>query len=177
MIKGRNVTLRRVEAADYPDIHRWQNDPEIFRWMDYEHPFSLEDIKASEERAAQEGIPLIIEVEGRAVGRIGLNNFRRRDGLASFYIFVGERTVWGHRIGLDAVFTILRYAFGELGLRRVELWSLAGNERALKLYKTAGFVEEARLPERSLKDGVYMDHIVMTIDKVAFERAHDASGI
>ena len=175
MIKGRNVVLRRVEPSDYPDIHRWQNDPEVFRWMDYEKPFSLEDIRESEERATREGIPFIIEADGRAVGRIGLNNFRSRDGMASLYIFVGERSVWGKGYGHDALLAICRYGFEERGLRKIELWTLAGNERAIRMYKRAGFVEEARLPERSLKDGVYVDHIVMTIDRASYERVRDES--
>lgn len=177
MLRGKNVTLRRVEPSDHPDIQRWQNDPEVFHWMDYERPFSLEDIRASEERATQEGIPLIIEVDGRGIGRIGLNNFRTRDAMASLYIFVGERSVWGHRYGLDALMALLRYAFDELHLRKVELWTLDGNERAIHMYKTAGFVEEARLPERSFKDGVYVDHIVMAIDREAFQRAQAETGL
>jgi RimJ/RimL family protein N-acetyltransferase len=177
MLKGKSVALRRVEPSDYPDIQRWQNDPEVFYWMDYERPFSLDDIRRSEERATEEGIPFLIEVEGRGIGRTGLNNFRHRDGLASFYLFVGERSVWGKRYGLDALLTVLRYAFEELGLRKVELWMLAGNERAHHLYKTAGFVEEARLPERSFKDGAYVDHVVMSVDRGGYDRASAAAGL
>jgi len=165
--------LRRVEPSDYPDILRWQNDPEVFRWMDYEAPFSLDDIRASEERARGEGLPFVIESEGRGIGRIGLNNFRRRDGLASLYIFIGERSAWGRGYGPDALRTILRYAFEQLHLRKVELWALADNERALKMYKSVGFVEEARLPERSFKEGRYVDHVIMTVDHESFERAID----
>ncbi len=175
MLKGKNITLRRVEPDDYADIQRWQNDPEIFYWMDYVRPFSLEDIRQSEEKATHEGIPLVIDVDGRGIGRTGLNNFRRRDRIASFYIFVGERSVWGHRYGLDALLTVLRYAFEELDLRKVELWTLAGNERAMNMYKTAGFVEEARLPQRSYKNGAFVDHVIMTVDKAAYERARAAT--
>ena len=91
MLEGKRVTLRRVEPGDYETIRRWQNEPTVFRWMDYVRPFSLADIKESEERATQEGHPFIIEVEGRAMGRIGLNNFRPRDRMASLYVFLGER--------------------------------------------------------------------------------------
>src|ERR1051325_7857248 len=106
MLQGKHVTLRRSEPADYPDIQRWQNDPEVFRWMDYEEPFSLDDIRRSEERARAEGHPFVIEAEGKGIGRIGLNNFRTRDGLASLYLFIGERTTWGKHYGLDALMTL-----------------------------------------------------------------------
>ena len=176
MLTGKKVVLRRVEPADYPAIQRWQNDPEVFRWMDYQRPFSLEDIRRTEERATEEGPPLIIEVEGRAVGRIGLNNFRARDHIASLYVFVGERSVWGHGYGYDAMMTLLTHAFDTLNLRLVELWMLADNERALRMYKHVGFTEDARVPARSWHDGAYMDHLILSIDRETFERSRASDG-
>lgn len=171
VIRGRKVVLRRVEERDHPDIQRWQNDPDVFRMMDYERPFSLEDIHESEAKAAQEGIPLIIEVDGNGVGRIGLNNFRHRDGLASLYLFVGERSAWGQGVGLDAVVALLRYGFDELALRRIELWTLGDNDVAIRLYKRAGFIIDATIPERSFKEGQYVDHVVMSVDRESAEAA------
>lgn len=176
MIAGKNVFLRRVEPSDYPDIQRWQNDPEVFYWMDYERPFSLEDIRRSEEQSTEEGHPFVIVAEGKGIGRIGLNQFRSRDGVASLYVFVGERSAWGKGYGLDAIMTLLRYGFDVVGLRLVQLWSLADNERAMRLYKTAGFDEDARLPRRSFHDGQHVDHIVMSIDRDGFARARQSHG-
>ena len=99
MIQGRRVTLRPVEERDYPLIHAWQNDPEVWWLMDYEAPFSLADIAESEKRAAEEGFPFIIEAEGHPIGRIGINNLRRRDRICSLYIFIGDRTAWGKGFG------------------------------------------------------------------------------
>ena len=42
------------------------------------------------------------------------------------------------------------------------------------MYKSAGFVEDARLPERSYKEGRFLDHIVMSIDRPSFERSRAA---
>lgn len=168
--------LRRVEPDDHPHILRWQNDPEVFHWMDYERPFTLEDIRRSEERAAEEGHPFIIELEGRPIGRIGLNNLRWRDRVASLYLFIGESSAWGHGYGLDAIFTLLGYAFDSLNLRMVELWTLADNERAVRLYKAAGFVEDARLRERSFQEGQHVDHLIMSVSREEFIRVRQAQG-
>jgi RimJ/RimL family protein N-acetyltransferase len=170
------VTLRRVEPADYPHILRWQNDPIVFRWMDYSRPFSLRDIEESEGRATQEGHPFIVEVDGTPVGRIGLNNFRPRDRMASLYVFIGDRDVWGKGYGHDALVTLLRYGFDALNLRQIELWTLADNDRAIRMYKRAGFVEEARLRDRSWIEGRYVDHLVMSINAEEFGRARADDG-
>jgi RimJ/RimL family protein N-acetyltransferase len=178
VITGRRVVLRRCEPADYSAIQRWQNDPVVFRWMDYERPFSLADIEASEQRATAEGHPFIVEVEGRPIGRIGLNNFRNRDRMASLYLFIGEReSAWGKGYGRDAMMTILSYAFDTLNLRQVELWTLADNDRAIRLYKACGFIEEARLRDRSWIEGHYIDHLVMSINAEEFARSRGDYGL
>lgn len=176
MLTGRDVTLRRTEPDDYPHILRWQNDPVVFRWMDYVRPFSLQDIKESEERATVEGHPFVIEVGGQPVGRIGLNNFRPRDRLASLYIFVGEHEQWGKGFGRDALTTLLRYGFDTLNLRMIELWTLADNERAIRMYKGCGLVEDARLRDRSWIEGNYVDHLVMSITAEEFARVRADDG-
>jgi RimJ/RimL family protein N-acetyltransferase len=177
MLKGKRVSLRRSDPRDYEAIQRWQNDPLVFRWMDYVRPFTLDDIKESEERAAQEGDPFIIDVEGRSMGRTGLNNFRPRDRLASLYIFVGERESWGKGYGRDAMMTLLAYAFDTKNLRMVELWTLTDNERAIRMYKGCGFVEDGRLRDRSWIEGHYVDHLVMSITAEDFARTRVDYGL
>ncbi|HEX9775583.1 MAG TPA: GNAT family protein [Actinomycetota bacterium] len=171
MINGRFVTLRRVEPRDFDLVQRWQNDPEVHRWMDYDREFSLHDIDESEQRATTEGHPFIIEVNGKPLGRTGLNNIRQRDHIASFYIFIGEKDEWGRGYGLDAVLTVVGWGFETLNLRMIELWSLADNGRAIKTYQAAGFVEDARLPERSLHEGKYVDHMVMSVTPERWRQA------
>ena len=121
MIRGERVTLRPVEEPDYPLIQAWQNDPEVWWLMDYERPFSLVDIAESEKRAAEEGFPFIIEVDGRPIGRIGINNLRRRDRICALYIFIGDREVWGKGLGTDAIDTLLAHVFRRFDLHQVEL--------------------------------------------------------
>jgi RimJ/RimL family protein N-acetyltransferase len=174
MIRGELVTLRPVEERDHPLIQIWQNDPEVWWLMDYEGPFSLSDIADSERRAREEGFPFLIEVDGRPIGRIGLNGLRRRDRVCSLYVFIGDRSVWGMGYGTDAVDTMLGHAFERFDLHQVELWSLADNERALRAYRQSGFRVEARLADRSWKDGRWVDHVVMTVTREAFEQARAA---
>jgi RimJ/RimL family protein N-acetyltransferase len=174
MIRGERVTLRPVEERDHPLIHAWQNDPEVWWLMDYEAPFSLADIAASEQRAAEEGYPFMIEVDGRPIGRIGINGLRRRDRICALYVFIGDRSAWGQGLGTDAVNALLAHAFSRFDLSRVELWSLADNERAIRAYRHSGFREEARLADRSWKDGRWVDRVVMTVTRGDFEATRDA---
>ena len=180
MIDGKKVGLRPVDEGDYPLIHGWMNQPEVWRYMDYEQPFSLADVKEDIERSRKEGQPFTIVVKDRPIGRIGLNQFRRRDRICSLYMFIGEPAYSGQGYARDSVMALLGYAFDRLDLNQVELWTLADNNRALSMYAKCGFVEEARLRERSFKQGRWVDHVVMSVSREAFLRERetwDPSGI
>jgi RimJ/RimL family protein N-acetyltransferase len=167
-IRGRRVVLRAVDDADVPLIHRWMNHPVVWREMDHERPFSLADVREDVERSRTDGVPFAITVDGRPIGRIGLNAFRRRDRVASMYLYVGEPDAWHQGFARDAVLALLSYAFDRYDLHLVELWALADNERAIATYTACGFELEARLRDRSFRDGAFVDRAVMSVTRDAF---------
>ena len=171
MITGRTVGLRPVEEADAPLIHRWMNHPEVWHYMDYERPVSLADVREDIARSRSEGHPFTIVVGDRPIGRIGLNQFRRRDRICAFYLFIGEPAFWGQGYAQDAAMALLRYAFDRWDLNLVELWALGDNDRAIAMYRRCGFVEEARLRQRSWKDGRWVDRVPMSVSRQEFDQA------
>jgi RimJ/RimL family protein N-acetyltransferase len=174
MIQGRKVELRPTEESDLPLIHAWMNHPEVWRYMDYEQPFSLADVTEDIERSRTEGYPFTILVRNRPIGRIGLNQFRRRDRICAMYMFIGEPAFWGSGYAHDAVMALLSYAFERFDLHQVELWTLQDNNRAIGMYERCGFVQEARLRERSWKEGRWVDHVAMSVNREEFAKARDA---
>jgi RimJ/RimL family protein N-acetyltransferase len=174
-LPGERVTLRPVRPEDHPDILRWQNDPEVAWWMDYERTFTLADIDESEANALAEGHPFLIEtVDGRGIGRIGLNGFSDRDRTCSLYVFIGERDVWSMGYGSDSMRLLLAWGFPEFELYLVQLWSLSTNARAIRAYEKVGFRVDGVLRERSLKsDGKRYDRTYMSITRDEF--ANDAA--
>jgi RimJ/RimL family protein N-acetyltransferase len=171
VIEGRRVVLRPVEEVDYPLIHRWMNHPEVWRYMDYELPFSMADVKTDIEQSRKDGHPYTIVVNGQPIGRIGVNQFRPRDRICAFYMYVGEPEFWGQGYARDAAMSLLAHAFDRWDLHQVELWTLADNNRAIQSYEKCGFVQEARLRERSWKGGHWVDRVVMSVNRAEFEAA------
>jgi RimJ/RimL family protein N-acetyltransferase len=147
------------------------NHPEVWRYMDYERPVSLADAAEDLERSRREGQPFTIWVGDRPIGRIGLNGFRRRDRICSLYLYLGEPEFWGQGLARDAVMALLQFAFDRLDLHHVELWTLADNDRAIRMYERCGFEREAVLPERSYKEGQFVDRVVMRVTRERFIRA------
>jgi RimJ/RimL family protein N-acetyltransferase len=173
MIRGKQVELRPVEDDDAALILRWQNHPDVWWSMDYERPFSLRDVREDIERSRREGHPFVVTVEGRPVGRIGLNRFRPRDRRCSLYVYIGEPEVWGRAFDRDAVMTMLGYAFDRLDLHLVHLRTLAANEALIEMYERCGFARESQLRDRSWRDGRWLDHVEMSVTGEEFAKVRE----
>ncbi|HVL80861.1 MAG TPA: GNAT family protein [Actinomycetota bacterium] len=175
--RGLKVALRPVERSDHEHLRRWQNDPEVAHWMDYRVPFSLEDIDEDQRRAREEGRPFIIELDGRPIGKCGLNQFRWEPRVCALYIYIGEKDLWGQGLGRDAVMALLTYAFDLVGLERVELSMLADNDRARAVYESCGFEFEGRLAGRAYRDGSWHDTAIMSVSRKGFTGVRATYGI
>ena len=171
VLRGREVVLRPVQEEDHALILAWQNDPEVWWWMDYDRAFTLEDIHESEARAQAEGYPFLIEAPAaRSIGRIGLNQFSERDETCSLYVFLGEHDAWGKGWGGDAIVTLLGWGFETFGLYLVQLWGLSRNVLAMRAYEKLGFVVDGTLRERSFKaDGKRYDRTILSITRAEFD--------
>jgi RimJ/RimL family protein N-acetyltransferase len=63
---------------------------------------------------------------------------------------------------------MLRYAFFELGLNRVELETFDFNERVMRCYKAVGFKEVGVRRKALFRDGVFHDLVLMDLLAVEF---------
>lgn len=69
----------------------------------------------------------------------------------------------GRGLGPDAIRVLLRYAFRDRGLHRVQLEVLADNAPAIAAYRRVGFVEDGRRREAAWVDGRFVDEVVMSV--------------
>jgi RimJ/RimL family protein N-acetyltransferase len=169
MIEGELVRLRAREMADAERAWRWVNDPEVTRTLLVRYPWSraAEDAfyRASAERPLVYGdVGFSIDTrDGVHIGGCGLHRMTPEDRSAELGIFIGEAAYRGKGYGTDAVRTLVRFAFGEMNLHRVELHVFDFNARAMASYRKAGFAEEGRMREDHYQDGRYCDVVVMAI--------------
>lgn len=101
--------------------------------------------------------------EGRYVGTIRLHGISWSDRKARLAVGIFDRRFWSRGYGTEAIRLLLRYAFDDLKLHRVELRVLAINARAIRCYEKCGFVREGLERESALIDGVWHDDVVMSI--------------
>lgn len=175
MIYGERVRLRAIEREDVPRFLRWFNDPEVRQYLTMYRPLSrAEEERWVESRASRrEDIVLAIEVRAGDqwvhIGNVGLHRIDWKNRTATLGIVIGEREFWGKGYGTEAVRTMLRYAFGELGLNRVELETYSFNPRAIRCYEKAGFRREGIRRQALYRNGKFHDVILMGILRDEFK--------
>jgi diamine N-acetyltransferase len=166
VLEGETVRLRPVHESEVAQLTEWFNDAEVRFWL---HHSEREDATPEDRRpvyipqASDSLLSLAIEGDGRLVGVIHLVDIDRTHGRAELAIVIGQKSAWSRGYGTDAMRTLLRHAFGEMGLRRVHLVTDADNARGIRAYEKAGFVHEGTLRKHRLRLGEPIDMIVMSV--------------
>jgi len=99
-----------------------------------------------------------IDVDGRAVGTIGLHHLESRHKAELGY-WLG-RDYWGQGIVTEAVELVTHYAFSTLHLRRVYAYVFPFNGGSQRVLEKAGYVREGLLRKNVNKKGKILDEIV-----------------
>lgn len=169
-IEGKNLTwiLRSASNDDVAELSklRVQIDGETDN-LDRESGEGLltrEDFEGLiyEDLKAKKNIFLIAEVEREIVGfsRLEGNALSRFRHKAEFGICI-LKEYWGFGIGKILLENILEYA-KSAEIKKVSLYVVETNTKAIGLYKKYGFVEEGILKkDRIHKDGHYYNTVIM----------------
>ncbi|HEX8349535.1 MAG TPA: GNAT family protein [Hymenobacter sp.] len=103
------------------------------------------------------------------IGYAGLSGISATNHSGEYFIFIGEKALWGQRVGTAVTKQILRLGFTSHQLNRIMLTVSELNTGGLKAYNKAGFIVEGRLRQAACRQGVYHDKIVMSVLKAQWQ--------
>ena len=151
------LTLREVDPADARDVLIFRGDPEVQRFnsrpmTDISEALALIDT-LRKWYLAQKGIHWGVTQhhDQRVIGLFslhGLNRFHRRGSIG----YDLAREFWGQGIASEAAQAVVRFAFEQLGLNRLEAVTISDNYRSVHLLERLGFTLEGTRREHSLED-------------------------
>jgi RimJ/RimL family protein N-acetyltransferase len=169
MWRGEKVELTAVQREDLSKYVEWLNDWEISQFLipGIPAPMNLEDETSwFENRHKREGnyvFAIRTLAEHRLIGNCGLNGVDFKNRSATFGIFIGDKNFHSQGFGTDATRTLLRFAFEQLGLNRVDLWVYEFNPRAMRAYEKAGFKRVGAKRQGLYRNGKFYDEYLMDI--------------
>ena len=167
-LTGDNVVLRRHVPANLQAFQRWYGDPDVVRLTRYQdgpmRPDEIERFFAAR-AIGPESLAMAVHVrdDDRLIGTCALSQLDADNGSALFHITIGEKDVWGRGYGTEATRLMVGHAFSGLGLHRVGLTVFAFNDRAIRSYRSVGFVVEGRAREAIWREGRWWDEISMSM--------------
>ena len=138
-VSGALTTLRRATDADADLLVEWHADPEVSRYWDDE-TFTREQMLQRLRRPDVDAF--IVEEGGEPVGY--LQAWREGDaGGIDMFLIPAAR---GRGLGPDAALALARHLRDERGWTRITVDPFVSNERAIRAWRKAGFVEEEKQP-------------------------------
>ena len=167
LFHGELIRLAAPRAEDAETISRWSEDGEYRRLADTDAPRPLptgyfaERDDGGEPRLDAYEFRIRTLEDDRLVGFVALFSIEWPNSHGWIAVGIGDESDRGKGFGKEAVRLLQRFAFHELGLRRLSLDVIADNLPALGLYRGLGFQEEGRLRERVYRDGRATDLVYM----------------
>lgn len=137
----------------------WLNDPDVTAMLKYalgvtrrQEELFFDKIEGDREKDITWAI---IDESERHIGFIGLHGINWRNRWATGGLFIGERSAWGQGYASDAVRVRSRFAFGELGLHRIEGHTM--NPAMRRVYEKCGYRHEGLARSKFWRDGRWHD--------------------
>jgi len=168
--KGKIVTLRPIEKKDLQDIQKWSNDPEIQNLLGGWHfPTSMVVMEKWFERINSDELNQRFAIDHKENGLVGTANLVEinwKDKNAFHGMLIGNKNMRGKGIGIDVVFSIMRYAFEELGMNRLDSSIIEYNKASLKLYiEKCGWKKEGEIEEWYWRKNKFWNKIIVGITR------------
>jgi [ribosomal protein S5]-alanine N-acetyltransferase len=170
VLRGRRVILRERREADIDDRLAHPIDPEEEdaygsswrREWDGRRYHTREHLAAAYCPGEPGCYTWAVEHQARCIGSAGLR-VDADQHIATYTVGLFVAGLRGQGLGQEVTRLVLAWAFGTLGVHRVQLEVLAGNGAAIGCYRACGFrLEGARLQAVLYPDG-WRDLIVMAV--------------
>jgi ribosomal-protein-alanine N-acetyltransferase len=166
-IETRRLTLRGLTEDDIPFLLDHFGKDEINEYASDESVTSLEEArelyrKYIAPRPYLFRLGLVMKATGNLIGTVGFYGIDRVNKRA----IVGadlKKEYWGNGLMSEALQALIRFAFKEMELNRVEASTDPQNLRSLRLIERCAFRKEGVLRKKSYYKGAFHDDVIYSL--------------
>lgn len=171
---GEKVVLRAVEEEDLEFLREMLNDPDMERLVTgWSFPVSRYEQQKWYERTILDKLNLRFAIQNETrdiIGLATLDSIDWKNRKAHHGMKLGKNTPKGRGYGTDAVMTVMRYAFEELQLNRLDGSWFEHNEASQRLYTKCGWVVEGKVRQSIFKNNAYHDEVIVGVTREDYFR-------
>jgi RimJ/RimL family protein N-acetyltransferase len=166
LFAGEHVRLTAIESGDLPAMARWYRDSDFMRRLDADIAAPKTEKQVAEFIEEQQKSAMAFAFAIRPIDREDVVGYCALEGIlwsqrvTWLAIGIGEAAQRGQGYGEEAMRLLLRFAFDELNLRRVQLTVFSYNDWAIRLYEKLGFQREGVFREFLQRDGQVYDMLL-----------------
>ncbi len=164
LLEGPRLLLRFLKDSDVTDEYiSWLNDREVTRYMSGSGHVraTRETLRAYLRRfqgSRTDFIFAIVErATGRHIGNVTLNRIHPVHGTADTGLMIGRKEAWGKGYAFEAWSLLMRFAFGERGVRKLTAGVAAENLASSRTFQKLGFRLEGILRQDIRVEDTYQD--------------------
>jgi RimJ/RimL family protein N-acetyltransferase len=167
VLTGAKTVLRPFTEADADTMWEIIEDPDVVRFTgEPSRELTVEHVRSwyGSRTAQPDRLDLAVtdRATGELVGEVVLYEWDPEALSCTFRTLIGPRGR-DRGLGTEATRLIVGHAFEQLGLHRIQLEAYGHNHRALRVYEKAGFTVEGVRREAELRDGEWVDEVIMGI--------------
>lgn len=169
-LTGELVMLRPVEPQDAAGLLAVDPETERLTGSRRDSEFTLANLESwYTTRAGHDDrldLSIIERASGEWAGEVVLNELSVQNESCGFRVLLQGPRFYGRGLGTEATRLVIDYAFGVVGVHRIELQVYDFNPRARRVYEKVGFVHEGTMRDALRWDGEWVDcHLMGLLDR------------
>lgn len=177
IIDGKRIMLRSWQDEDTDDLIEGLNNINVSKWLAaIPHPYTKQDAegfiyyaKHTAENAGNIMLAIVLKESNKVIGGTSIEAINKRNGTAGGGIWLNEK-YQRNGYGSEAFSLRIKYAFEEMGLRRIDSGYFPENSQSEKMQKNLGFRDEGikRKSFLCLATNEYVDECITGLLKEEF---------
>ncbi len=177
IIEGKRIILRSWTNEDIGDLTEGLNNINVSRWLStVPYPYTKSHAESfifyANHIAEAKGdilLAIVLKENNKVIGGTSIESINKNHGIAGGGIWLNEK-YQKNGYGTEAFSLRIKYAFEELGLRRIEGGYFSGNVKSERMQKKLGFRNEGIRRKRflCLATGEYADECITGLLKEEF---------
>lgn len=159
VLETERLLLRSPELGDATDTFEFISDPEVTKYTFWHAHHSIADSEELLSWLTTENFAswsIVHKVDGKVIGMCFLHsfNFHHRRAEMAFNL---SRSYWSQGYATEAVFEMIRFAFGRWGLNRMEGTCMLDNIASARVMEKLGMKFEGILRQHSYAKNRFHD--------------------